>query len=554
MVMLSRRRFIQSAAAVGALAPFISFPTRADEVPLDIADEPQLFLDDWLIDRSTNLTRTLHPPKKHGLIKNADGSDWERGDVYMGNIVCRDDSGRFHMTYRYMWDDPGVKSLHPNIGDDKAHWYRQSTAYATSADGIQWEKPDLGLVDGPARFRRNAEYPFLTPTCITKHNNLGCPFDFIYDLHSHGNTHEPGKRFLVRTGRLDDTHPFAELKEVKLWYAPDWPDFARDRFWMKKLTPIEGANISPRGFKTMAGYDHAAKMWFAVSQDSLARWIPRGGRDVARYASPDLIHWTGPQLVLPVAQDESKRPDDYVEYMDLLAYRVGGPKSGAWLGQLLVFHSDRTSRQYGTPTIDNVWRKGLTEIRLVISRDAGKSWQRVCGKQVWLPHHAEPHGFDRLVFGSPPINVGDESWLYYGAWDGDHLIFNRDGTLFEKGFARTGRTARASFRRDGYVSLDAKEGTSAELVTKLLNVRGKELRLNLSSPKAEVRVELQDDAGKPLGGFAASECISVTGNHLAKTVAWKSEQKLPTDAPMRLRFSLRGDASLYGFRFSEDGV
>src|SRR5687768_11712380 len=104
--MITRRRFMQAAAAVGASAPFITFPARADAKPLEIADEPQLFLDDWILDRCEGVTRALHAPKKHGLIKNADGSDWDRGDVYIGNAVCRDGSGRFHMTYRYMWDDP----------------------------------------------------------------------------------------------------------------------------------------------------------------------------------------------------------------------------------------------------------------------------------------------------------------------------------------------------------------------------------------------------------------------------------------------------------------
>ena len=74
------------------------------------------------------MSRTLHQPKKHGLLKHADGSDWDRGDVYHGNIVCRDAAGQFHMTYRYIWDDPGVRGLSPNIGDDKAHWYRESIA------------------------------------------------------------------------------------------------------------------------------------------------------------------------------------------------------------------------------------------------------------------------------------------------------------------------------------------------------------------------------------------------------------------------------------------
>src|SRR5688500_18286173 len=119
--LLNRRAFIAAVSATAVAS--LSAGAAPDDVLLDIADEQQLFLDDWLIDRRTGFTRTLHQPKKHGLIKNADGSDWDRGDVYMGNIVCRDAGGRFHMTYRYIWGDPGVRDLHPYIGHDKAHWF-----------------------------------------------------------------------------------------------------------------------------------------------------------------------------------------------------------------------------------------------------------------------------------------------------------------------------------------------------------------------------------------------------------------------------------------------
>jgi hypothetical protein len=134
-------------------------------------------------------------------------------------------------------------------------------------------------------------------------------------------------------------------------------------------------------------------------------------------------------LVLPVSADESKTSTDTVEYMNLDPYRVGGAKTGVWLGQLLVFHSDRSDPQYMMPTARNVWRKGTTELRLVLSRDAGKTWQRVCDKAVWLPCSPEPHGYDRLVFAQYPIRMGNEMRLYHSVYDGDHLIFKRDGSL-----------------------------------------------------------------------------------------------------------------------------
>jgi len=549
--MMTRRDFLKSSmvasAALGGSLDFV----RAQERPvINIASETQLFFDDWIIERMEGLERTLHPAEKKGLLKEADGRNWQMGDVYMGNIVCQDNRGRFHMTYRYGWWDPGVRDLHPSIGDDKAHWTRYTTAYAYSDDGQRWHKPKLGLQDGPTGFRKQKEFPYEVPAGVSKENNLGCPIDFIYDLHAHGNIIEANKRFLVRVVRKEDTHPFAKPVESKMYFAHDWPDFANDPNWKEKMTPIAGGTLSPRGFPSVAGYDNEAKTWFAVSQDTLGRWIPRGGRDIARYTSPDLVKWTGPELVFPVAADESKTPADTIEYMNLDPYRVGGPKSGVWLGQLLVFHSDRSDLQYMMPTAKNVWRKGTTELRLVLSRDAGKTWQRVCGKSVWLPCSPEPHGYDRLVFAQYPIRVGNEMRLYHSVYDGDHLIFNRDGSMFEEGFIRTARTALATFRPDGYVSLDARN-SKGELVTRALKFQGKALSVNLASNGGSLRVELQDASGKALPNYALADCQPLSGDGLTLPVRWKKQESLMglNDKPTRVRFELQ-NGSFYGFNFA----
>src|SRR5262245_33890612 len=204
-----RRRFLQSSFALTTGA-ILAATARAAPAPVEVGSEVQLLLDDWIIAEKKGLRRVLHQPRKRGLIQEADGRDWERGSIYHGNIVCRDGRGRFHMTYRYYWWDPAVRTLHPSIGEDRAHWFRELTGYATSEDGIRWHRPKLGLAEAPAGFKKVAEFPFEVPRRMSKENNLGCPIDFIYDLHAHGNVREPGKRFLLRVTRKDDTHAFAK--------------------------------------------------------------------------------------------------------------------------------------------------------------------------------------------------------------------------------------------------------------------------------------------------------------------------------------------------------
>ena len=104
---MHRRAFLRQTAATGAGAVCGFSASSRGAARNDVRDvgvEPQLFLDDWIIQEMSGLRRTLHQPAKKGLIKEADGSDWQRGDVSISmidsNVVTRDGRGRFHMTYR----------------------------------------------------------------------------------------------------------------------------------------------------------------------------------------------------------------------------------------------------------------------------------------------------------------------------------------------------------------------------------------------------------------------------------------------------------------------
>ena len=549
---INRRSFLEltSAAVAGLATSRYSLAANSD-APLPIGSENQLFVDDFVIDRQVGLKRSLHQPKKQGLIKEADGRDWERGGVYVGKTVCQDNAGKFHMTYRHYWWDAELQKL-PRVGIDKAHWFHETVGYATSDDGIHWTKPNLGLVEAPTKLVPKNSFPFETPQGVSRDNNLGYPIFFATDLHAHGNITEPSKRFLLQyADAWSGDDPFAKPVGGQLCFAADWPDIT-DPNWKQKLTPVVGGKLSPRGlgFPMVTGFDHQTNEWFMTCQDVIGSWVKRNGRDIARCATPDLVNWTGPTPILQVADDESRKPEDYVEYMDLWSHRVGGTKTGAWLGQLWIFHSDRSSPEYQMPTIPNVWRKGTTEIRLVISRDAGKTWQRVCDRDVWLPHHESEVGYDYLPCCSVPLRVKDELRFYYACWNGEHLAFYRDGTPYYSNRMRNSSTAWATLRVDGHVSLDGGK-QPGHLVTHPIRFDGGQLLVNAKVPSGVMRVEVQDDAGKPIAGFSLEDCHSVTGDSIRRPIAWKANQDVSSLAGrvIRLKFELQ-QGELYSFRFA----
>lgn len=551
---LDRRRFIKQISSVGlavcAANRAATATTKDGSGPIRVGLEPQLFLDDFLVERIDGLERHFHQPRKEGLIRDENGGVWDRGDQLS---VVRDPAGKFHMTYRFLWEDPSVRDLHPGIGDDKAHWFRLTTAYATSKDGVHWQKPVLGLMEGPTGFRRApqekwADGVFFEPMGSSKQNNLGCPIHVIQDLGGFGGVADPNRRYQIQVLVRNDTHNFASITDGGLYFSEHVPDLLGDRDWRKRLVPVwEAPHGGPRGpMIRPAGYDNQANLWFECTQSTISNWLKRNGRNIARYTSPDLITWSPEELALPVPDDESEDPKDYIEYMDIRVFRV----ADFWLGQLIIFHGDRTNPQYEMPTIKNVWRKGTTELRLVMSRDAGKTWSRVGGKSPWIPFHERDDGYDRLVFTGSPVRVGDELWIYYGCWDGDHLVWNRDGTTYYKDRTRIGRTARAVLRWNGFVGLQAK-GKTGRLISRPMTVGSTKLKLNAEAKPGRIKVALIGPDGEPIQGYAEADCTPVEGDGVSQPVRWSRSGTLPNTAsarPIRLRFDIQ-DAELFGFQF-----
>jgi hypothetical protein len=115
----------------------------------------------------------------------------------------------------------------------------------------------------------------------------------------------------------------------------------------------------------------------------------------------------------------------------------------------------------------------------------------------------------------------------------------------------TCRLRRGTLRTDGFVSMSAGY-PGGELVTKPLTFEGSKLVINYETSAAgSVRVELQDDEGRPLPGFALDDCPAIFGNEIQHIVAWKSGADLTGLAgkPVKLRFALL-DADVYSLRFA----
>lgn len=109
---------------------------------------------------------------------------------------------------------------------------------------------------------------------------------------------------------------------------------------------------------------------------------------------------------------------------------------------------------------------------------------------------------------------------------------------------------RFTLRMDGFVSVHASH-EGGEMVTRPLIFTGARLVLNYAtSAMGSIRVEIQEQSGQPIEGFALAVCPEIYGDSIEEPVQWKSGSDVVDLAgrPVRLRFVLK-DADLYSMRF-----
>ena len=109
----------------------------------------QLFLDDELFDKIQGLERIVNQPVKHHLnpILTYD-KPWEGNCVIAwGSVLYDNDQKIFKIWYEVYKKFP--------TGDD----WNTLLCYATSRDGIVWEKPELGLIEFHGSKANNIVFP-----------------------------------------------------------------------------------------------------------------------------------------------------------------------------------------------------------------------------------------------------------------------------------------------------------------------------------------------------------------------------------------------------------
>jgi hypothetical protein len=482
----------------------------ADSGPIDIGRRRELFVDDFLVDRLRGARRTLHRPVAREI-------SLERTKPWEGNAsgytTVFQDGDLYRMYYRgthIVYTMGKGTSVHPEV-----------VCYAESADGIRWTRPDLGIVEFEGSKKNNIIWDG-----VGSHN-----FTPFLDTNPARTANAKYKAM----GRGKSLNPSDKSRFGHGLYIFESADGIHWKLTRDDTVITEGAFDS----QNLAFWDSLRGEYRAYVRDF------REGRDIRTCTSKDFIHWTNPVfLTYEPGRMGQLYTNGVIPYYRAPHIFVGFPTRYADYGWA-ESTKQLPQREYRELVASASQRSGtaFTDSMFMSSRDA-------LHFDVW------PESFVR----PGPQRPG--SWFYgdkYQNWGIVETKSNLPGAanelsfyLSEAGRQKDGnRLRRYTLRVDGFVSVNAPL-SGGELLTKSLRFEGNRLGINFSTSAAgTIRVELQEDFGRPIPGFTLDDCDLQYGDELDRAISWKGNRDLSKLAgkPVRLRFELK-DAELYALQFT----
>lgn len=491
-----------------------------EENLIDATKHKQLFLDDHVVETTDGLTRTLHPVDRHGPVIEPDESIGQLGLQAdcppIWNPVTEMYQWWFFARYSSPAQGPYLKTA-----IRRAH-------FATSNDGVRWERPNLGLyeLDGSTDNNLAADPEGLTANDILRDEHEPDPVRRYKGMFGGGL-----RSFGVSPDGFDWT-----MLDVPGVPSQDTSDMLYDEYTQQfllyhKHSTEWGRSVWLSTCKEFGDWSEAVLVFHSdeTDKENAAKRI-RAVTDDPDYLTPPII-------------DEQ----DYIAQIYKMPVM---PYEGIYIGFPVLYNpSGLIPPPRGNAT-------GISQVELTVSRDL-YNWDRVANREVFIPldkWNGSNYGTSQvLTCGRPVVRDNGEIWVYYVAnrargnkelyWyspGSSHIDRHYFNDSDESGMALN----LGKVRPQGFVSLDAEnEGT---LLTKPFLTDGKGLNIN-ANIRGGLYAELLDATTmQPLHGFAKNDCQTVTGDQLNAAISWGSVTVPSNNTPVRVRFTMR-NADLYAF-------
>ena len=447
--------------------------------PIVLRDLPLLFADDSGVAEKSGVTRTVYVAKTRPQPVLEGTLPTEGSRVYLSGTVHRDEAtGLLRMWYAGHPDLPGgAKPKVEGFRSGKGNF----VLYATSKDGVTWDRPALGLHAFQGSKANNILYDFHSPSVLLDDTD-----------------HDPARRYKM-LGSLRGAYLSATSPDGLRWTGPNEP-------FLKTQD-----NITLTRDPATGDYLAYLRKWPTFIRD-----LPR--RTVWLSRSKDFITWSKPELVFaPDEQDDAwaTAPGQRTEVNNMSVF----PHAAGFLGFPTIFRVTATDRPAAELGHGQSSTDGTLDVQLITSAD-GRQWQRTEKREAIIPRGAAGNFDGGSIFGvcSTIVHTDDETWVYYTGINTTH-----GAPMPPKRIA----IGRAEWRRHGFVSLDAAD--SGRVRTKPLRLTSSSLIVNADAKGGELRAALLEADGTPISGFTAEECLPLTADATRWQVKWQNGASVPTD-------------------------
>ena len=475
------------------------FITIALFLPPLLFAEPtrHLFLDPAFIESSENVEFGVNSPERREIVIRSD-RPWEKLLISF-YLTVLDDGGKLRMWY---------------ICRDAEN--RPNVAYAESNDGVNWEKPNLGIVENEGSTNNNlVGMDSLEGTVyIDPHAPPEERYCYVTHLITEGMVrfHSPdGLRWnrdekpLVNFGADSQANTFwDERTNTYALYLRAWERRVDDKLYRTQVRADLESLTKPLAIQP--------------SEKNLYIW----GKEKTAIIDDEF-----PQVL---ATDEKDPPDSDVYTISAQPY----PLDPTWYVGFPSFFQREAHRS-----------DGRLDVAFIGSRD-GFEWHRYDRKPYARTGVAGSESANMVYIGPGLICRGDEIWQY---GTGFH---SRHGDIEARKRKTDGVIHRYVQRVDGFVSANfANDG--GRLETSPVEVVGDRLLVNVeTSALGSIRVGLQDLEGNAIEGFALEDCDLLRTNATGAVVSWNDSSDLSSLEGRKARAVFEGSAAkLFSFRFEK---
>ncbi len=486
---------------------------EAGKLPITLPPGPQLFLDDYLIERSTGIERKVMSPPRFldGPIVTGEPQhqNWQ---AFL--TVLHDPTAPNEKPFR-MWYNADI------VDDPTDGKYQGRIGLLESTDGIHWPGPyrrlDSLAMDG--RMQAGASVLDDGPNCPQSAERYKILF---YDNDPRRGA---GPRVAFSPDGVNWTlHNDGQLIVPKSAWNDIWTAFydplRRRYFYIAKemeqhaWTNAEGRKLNFLIRRCRTGF----------SQD-FKTWTPADGR----VFSPDekdsgITQWYG-------AAGLHVRGDLMIGFLRVLRDDLtaeGTPKEA-------IEANTSGSGGLGHHALGADGGAGMGYTGLTWTRD-GETWQRDRDQDKFLEPDPKVGAWDHaMAWVSSAVPVGDEVYLYYAGFRWGHKFHH--STDRQIGLVK--------IKRDRYVARMA-GAAGGQITTPVVTLESDQLTLNADAAGGEIRVQVCDADRKPLPGLTFADCRPVTSDSLAAEIQWKGSLGSIKGQPVRLEFRLK-NASLFAF-------